>query len=419
MSTEAKLDVKLLKWQQQVWTDGKRFQVIAAGRRCGKSRYAAWRMIVAALDGAPGEVWYVGITQGNARDVVWKLIHEVARPVIKSSHVNNLQITLINGATISLKGADRPDTLRGSSLKLAVLDEAAFMKPSVWEEIIRPALSDQKGKAIFIGTPEGRNWFFDTYLYAEQSGDPDWVAYHFTSYDNELLDPKEIDAAKRSMSTMAFTQEFMASFNARESELFKEEWLQFDDEEPDDGDYYIAIDPAGFEQLGKKGNKRLDDTAIAIVKVNEDGWWVKEIKYGRWTFDETVRNIFHAVQKYKPISVGIERGIAKQAMMSPLLDMMKRHGLFFRIEDVTHGNINKVNRVVNALQGRMEHGRITFNRGEWNAKLVDQLMQFPSPLTHDDLIDALSFIDQLANVAYSGSFYEVDEWEPLDSIAGW
>jgi predicted phage terminase large subunit-like protein len=415
----ADLNVELLKWQQQVWTDGKRFQVIAAGRRCGKSRYSAWRMIVAALDGKPGEVWYVGLTQGNARDTMWRLLHELAGPVIKSSHVNNLQITLINGATISLKGSDRPETMRGSSLKLVVLDEAAFMKPFVWEEILRPALADQKGSAVFISTPDGRSWFYDLYVYADQSDDEDWVAYHLTSYDNELLDSKEIDAAKRSMSTMAFTQEFMASFNARESELFKEDWLIFDEEEPEIGDYYIAIDPAGFEQLGKKGNKRLDDTAIAIVKVNEKGWWVKEIKYGRWTFDETVRHIFHAVQKFRPISVGIERGIAKQAMMSPLMDMMKRHNLFFRIEELTHGNINKANRVINALQGRMEHGRIVFNKGDWNIKLVDQLMQFPSPLTHDDLIDSLSYIDQLAHVAYSGNWEEYDDFEILDAVAGY
>jgi predicted phage terminase large subunit-like protein len=415
----ADLNVELLKWQQQVWTDGKRFQVIAAGRRCGKSRYSAWRMIVAALDGKPGEVWYVGLTQGNARDTMWRLLHELAGPVIKSSHVNNLQITLINGATISLKGSDRPETMRGSSLKLVVLDEAAFMKPFVWEIILRPALADQKGSAVFISTPDGRSWFYDLYVYADQSDDEDWVAYHLTSYDNELLDSKEIDAAKRSMSTMAFTQEFMASFNARESELFKEDWLIFDEEEPEIGDYYIAIDPAGFEQLGKKGNKRLDDTAIAIVKVNEKGWWVKEIKYGRWTFDETVRHIFHAVQKFRPISVGIERGIAKQAMMSPLMDMMKRHNLFFRIEELTHGNINKANRVINALQGRMEHGRIVFNKGDWNIKLVDQLMQFPSPLTHDDLIDSLSYIDQLAHVAYSGNWEEYDDFEILDAVAGY
>lgn len=415
----ADLNVQLLAWQKQVWSNNERFQVIAAGRRCGKSRYAAWRMIVAALEDSPGEVWYIGLTQGNARDIMWKLLHELAMPVIKSSHVNNLQVTLINGAVISLKGSDRPDTMRGSSLKLAVLDEAAFMKPFVWEEIIRPALADQKGKGVFIGTPEGRNWFYDLYVYADKGEDPDWGAYHFTSYDNELLDDVEIDNAKRSMSTMAFTQEFMASFNAKESELFKEDWLIFDSEEPVTGDYYIAIDLAGFQDAGKKKNKRDDNTAMAIVKVNEDGWWVREIKVGRWTFDETVRHIFHAVKKYRPISIGIEKGISKQAVMSPLLDMMKRHGLFFRVEDLTHGNINKVNRVVNSLQGRLEHGRIKLNEGSWNVQFVDELLQFPSPLTHDDMPDALSYIDQLANVAYMSSFMEQDDWEALDSVAGY
>jgi len=415
---EANLNVELLKWQQRVWEDGKRFQVIAAGRRVGKTRYCAWKMIVAALQDSPGEVWYVGLTQGNARDTMWKLLHDLAAPVIKSSHVNNLQITLINGATISLKGSDRPETMRGSSLKLVVLDEAAFMKPFVWEEILRPALADQKGSAVFISTPDGRTWFYDLYVYADQSGDEDWVAYHLTSYDNELLDPKEIDAAKRSMSTMAFTQEFMASFNAKESEIFKEEWLEFDSKEPE-GDYYIAIDLAGFEETQGKRTKRRDNSAMAIVKVNEEGWWVQEIKVGRWSFDETARNIFHAVQKFKPVSVGIEKGIAKQAIMSPLMDLMKRHGIFFRIVELTHGNQNKSARVIHALQGRFEHGRVKLNEGGWNIQFVDELMQFPSRLVNDDMVDALSYIDQIANVAYSHSFSEEDTWEELDAVAGY
>lgn len=416
---KAELDLKLLNWQQKVWTNNERFQVIAAGRRVGKTRYSASRMIVAALDGKPGEVWYIGLTQGNARDVMWNLLHELARPVIKSSHVNNLQITLINGSVISLKGSDRPDTMRGVSLKLAVLDEAAFMKPFVWEEIIRPALTDQKGKAVFIGTPCGRNWFYDLYTYAEKGDDPDWGAYHFTSYDNELLDHDEINAAKRSMSTAIFNQEYMSSFNSKESEHFKEEWLKFDEDEPETGDYYITVDLAGFRDANNKSHKRKDNSAIAIVKANEDGWWVREIKVGQWTFDETVRHIFHMVQKWKPISVGIEKGIAKQAVISPLMDMMKRHNLYFRIEDLTHGNVNKTARIIHSLQGRFEHGRITLNPGDWNMKFMDELFQFPSPLTHDDMIDALSYVDQLANVAYVGNFEEYDDFEALDSVAGY
>ena len=236
------LDIQLLPWQQDVWNDPTRFKVIAAGRRCGKSRYAAYRLLVEALQSEKGHVFYVAQTQGQARDVMWGVLCEIGRPVIKTAHINNLQITLINGATVSLKGSDRPDTMRGVSLKFVVLDEFAGMKPEVWEEVLRPALADQKGQAVFIGTPAGRNHFWDLFQYASISGDTDWKSWHLTSFDNPLLDPKEIESAKQSMSSFAYRQEFMANFEAKDSELFREEWLKFSTEEPKEGDYYVAVD---------------------------------------------------------------------------------------------------------------------------------------------------------------------------------
>jgi predicted phage terminase large subunit-like protein len=351
---------------------------------------------------------------------MWQALLEVGHPVIKSSHINNLQITLINGATISLKGADRPETMRGVSLKYLVMDEYADMKPEVWEQILRPALADQKGGAMFIGTPAGRNHFYELYTYADHSGDETYGAWHFTSYDNPILDPEEIDIAKKSMSSYAFRQEFMASFEAMGSDIFKEDWVSVSTEEPEIGDYYIAIDMAGFEDATKKKtkNSRLDNTAISIVKVSEHGWWVDEIIYGRWTFEETAQKIFNAVSKYEPLAVGIEKGISRQAIMSPLADMMKRTGNFFKIEELTHGNKKKTDRIIAALQGRFEHGAIDINEGEWNAEFLDQLFQFPNPQVHDDLIDSLAYIDQLANVSYYYD-YEEDNFEMLDPIAGY
>jgi len=414
------LQIKLLPWQQEVWADDTRFKVIAAGRRCGKSLYAAYRLLVEALQADKGHVFYVAQTQGQARDVMWSVLMEIGQPVIKTYHINNLQFTLINGATISLKGSDRPDTMRGVSLKFVVLDEYAGMKPEVWEEVLRPALADQKGSAVFIGTPTGRNHFWEMYQYAELSGDPDWKAWHLTSYDNPILDPNEIKAAQQSMSSFAFRQEFMANFEAKESELFKEEWLKFDDEEPSGGDYFIACDLAGFEDVGTSNTKsRLDQTAIAIVKVSEAGWYVKDIVHGRWDLAETARKIFECVAEYKPVAVGIEKGIAQQAVMSPLSDLMRRRNRFFRVDLLTHGNKKKVDRIVWALQGRMEHGRITFNQGDWNSTFLDQLFQFPSKLTHDDLIDALAYIDQLAETVYPGTFLEIDDWNPFDVTTGY
>ncbi len=413
------LNIQLLDWQKQVWADETRFKIVAAGRRTGKSRLAAWMLIVNALQADKGHVFYVAPTQGQARDIMWQTLLELAHPVVSNAHINNLQIKLVNGATISLKGADRPETMRGVSLKFLVMDEYADMKPEVFEQILRPALADQKGAALFIGTPMGRNHFYDLYKYAELEDDESYTAWHFTSYDNELLDPDEIDLAKKSMSSYAFRQEFMASFEARGSEMFKEEWVKFG-EAPEIGDYYISIDLAGFEDVSKKRtkNSKLDESAIAVVKVNENGWHLENMIYGRWDLAETARKIFEVVRDYRPISVGIERGISKQAVMSPLMDLMKQRGRFFVVEELTHGNRKKTDRIMWALQGRFENGQITLGQGEWNSRFMDQLFQFPDPLTHDDLVDAFAYTDQLAKVAYSYDF-EIDDLEVLDAVTGY
>jgi predicted phage terminase large subunit-like protein len=414
------LNIELLPWQQDVWNDRTRFKIVAAGRRTGKSRLAAWLLIVNALEAGKGHVFYVAPTQGQARDIMWQTLLELGNPVIVSSHINNLQIKLINGATISLKGADRPETMRGVSLKFLVMDEYADMKPEVFEQILRPALADQKGNALFIGTPMGRNHFYELYQYAELEDDPTYKAWHFTSYDNPLLDKEEINVAKKSMSSYAFRQEFMASFEARGSEMFKEDWVKFS-ESPEYGDYYIAIDLAGFEEVNKQRtkNSKLDETAIAVVKVNDNGHWhVENIVHGRWELSETARKIFEVVRDYRPVGIGIEKGIARQAVMSPLTDMMKRYGMFFRVDELTHGNKKKTDRVMWALQGRFENGFITLSKGEWNSRFLDQLFQFPDPLTHDDLVDALAYIDQLAKIAYTYDF-EIDDHEVLDTVTGY
>lgn len=416
------LNVELLPWQQDVISDKTRFKIIAAGRRTGKSRLAAWMLIIYALQPGRGAVFYVAPTQGQARDIMWSLLLELAHNVIKSSHINNLQITLINGAVISLKGADRPETMRGVSLKFLVMDEYADMKPDVWEQILRPALTDQKGDAMFIGTPMGRNHFYDLYQYGALDKDTTYKSWHFTSYDNPLLDKNEIDIAKKSMSSFAFRQEFLASFEAQGSEIFKDDWVKFNEEEPSVGDYYIAIDLAGFEDvtaISQGKSKNLDSTAISVVKVNEEGWWVAEIIHGRWDLNKTAEKIFNVVAKYEPVAVGIEKGIAKQAVMSPLMDLQKRKQKFFRVEELTHGNKKKTDRVVWALQGRFENGYIELNKGEWNKEFLDQLFQFPNNLVHDDLVDSLAYIDQLAVIPYHYEDFDFDEYEALDDLTGY
>lgn len=289
------------------------------------------------------------------------------------------------------------------------------MKPDIWEMILRPALADQQGGALFIGTPAGRNHFYEMYQNCENF--PDWHNYHFTSYDNPLLPKEEIEHARATMSSYAFNQEFMASFEARESEHFKDEWVKYG-KEPDEGQYFIAVDLAGFEEVGQKKAGKRDNTAIAIVKANKDGWYVHKILAFRKTLKATAETIFNCVEKYKPVAVGIEKGIAQQAVMSPLQDLMAQRRRFFNCVPLTHGNKKKTDRILWALEGRFENGRITLNKNfKWN-DFLDELFQFPSKLTNDDRIDALAYIDQLVNMSYIEDTFE-DEWEPLDADAGY
>jgi predicted phage terminase large subunit-like protein len=417
----AHLEVKLHDKQQEILNANARFKVIAAGRRFGKSRLAAWILVIEALKSTEKDVFYVAPTFQQAKDIMWSLLKEIARDVTASAHENTAVLTLTNGRKIYLKGSDRPDTLRGVGLAYVVIDEYADMKPQVFEQILRPSLADVRGGALFIGTPKGRNHFYELYKYAETGKDNDWKAFHYTSYDNPLLPKDEIEASKKSMSSFAFRQEFLASFEAASRDLFKPEWIKIDEEEPEEGRFFIAVDLAGFINVDKEsGNKskKLDETSIAVVKVHDGGWWVADILHGRWDIKETCSQIIGAVIKYEPVAVGIEKGSLKNAALPYLMDLMRRHNHYFRIDDVTHGNQKKTDRIVWALQGRFEHGKVTLNYGAWNNEFIDQLVNFPNAQLHDDLVDSLAYIDQIQIVEYFHQHDDEDEYEPLDMVSG-
>jgi phage terminase large subunit-like protein len=418
------LNFELLKWQQEVFKDTHRFKVVAAGRRCGKSRLSAVTLLIEALNCPEGSaVMYIAPTLGQARTIMWDLLNDLGRPVIKSAHVNNLEITLVNGRKILVRGADNPDSLRGVSLTYVVLDECAFIKEDVWQKIIRASLSDKKGRALFISTPSGRNWFYDVFNLGIEGDDEEWGAWHFTTRDNETIDPKEIDAAERTLSTFAFRQEYLSSFDNAGQDIFKDTWIKYAPE-PQYGSYVIAIDLAGFEDVAKSAGaskKRLDESAISIVKIEDNGnWWVKDIIHGRWDIRETASKILLAVREHQPIAVGIERGALKNAVLPYLNDLMRKNNVYTHITDLTHGNKKKTDRVVWSLQGRFEHGRISLNDEDKSAwkDFIDQYCMFPTAGVHDDLIDSLSYIDQLAVTSYQTD-YEDDDYETLDVISGY
>lgn len=413
---------QLLPWQIECWQDKSRFKIIAAGRRCGKSNLAIKLLLAKALEAPEGSaVLYCAPTLGQARQICWDALLEQGQGLIKSAHVNNMDIVLTTGRKIHVRSGENKDALRGLKLYFAVIDEAAFVPEEVFTKIIRPALADLRGEAVIISTPEGRNHFYDWFKLGKSGSNSEWKSWHLTTADNPTIPKEEIEEAKKTLSSHVFKQEFEANFSNAGQEIFKEEWLKTGPE-PTYGEYVIAIDLAGFEEVGKDpsaSKARLDESAIAIVKVTDTGdWWVKDILHGRWDIRATASKILLAVRDHQPISVGIERGALKNAVLPYLNDLMRKNNVYTHIVDLTHGNRRKQDRIAWSLQGRLEHGRITFNEDkEWN-EAFDQISMFPTAGLHDDLVDALSYIDQLAMSNYQQD-YEEDEHIVLDVISGY
>lgn len=418
----ANLDWQMLPWQLEVWNSPERFKVLACGRRTGKSNLAIKMLLAKALEAPEGSaVVYVAPTLGQARQICWDALLEQGKEVIKAAHVNQMDITLVTGRKIHVRSGENPDALRGLKLYFAVIDEASFVKEEIFTKILRPALADLKGEAVIVSTPDGRNHFYEWFKLGQEGTNPEWKSWHFTTRDNPTIPPEEIEEARKTLSTFVFKQEFEANFNNAGQEIFKEEWLK-KGPEPQYGQYVIAIDLAGFEEVGKNpgaAKSRLDESAIAIVKVTDNGdWWVKEIKHGRWDIRETAAKILLAIRDHQPIAVGIERGALKNAVLPYLNDLMRKNNVYAHITDLTHGNKRKQDRIAWALQGRLEHGRIYFNEeGEWQ-DAWDQISMFPTAGLHDDLVDALSYVDQLAVTSYQQD-YEEDEYEILDPLSGY
>lgn len=425
------MEVSLHSRQEEVFYDDARYKVVAAGRRFGKSFLAAVTLFVEAsknttvrsdgeeIDLALEKVYYVAPTFTQGKEILWPVLKELGADLIEQAYENEASIRLLNGRTIHIKGADRPDSLRGTGLSYVVMDEYAFMKEEVWEMIVSPQLSRSEGGALFIGTPDGKNHFYELWIQGMSEEFPNWKSWHFGSVENPYLPAAEIEEAKNRMSAERFQQEMEASFEGGAGVVLTKDMFTILTDVPYPCDYYIAADLAGFEAVeGGRKLKKLDDSAIAVVANHANGWTIVDLIYGKWDTRETALRLVKAFRDYRPLAFGIEKGMSKNAVMPYLQDEQNRLGTYFPVQDLTHGNQKKTDRIAWALQGRAEKGRISLLKGPWCADFLQQAEDFPSKLAHDDLVDAVAYIDQLAQPWWDGP-ESIDEWEPLDDVSGY
>lgn len=273
-----------------------RWAVVVAHRRAGKTVACVNELLKAALETTRPDFRgaYVAPFYRQAKAVAWDYLKRYSA-VVPGVQINEseLRIDYPNGARIQLFGADNADALRGMFFDLLIADEYGDWKPSVWAFIIRPALADRGGRAIIIGTPKGRNQFFDTYQHAQRS--PDWLVLTIKAAESGILPQSELDALRNELTDDAWRQEMECDFDAAlPGAIFGKELWQLEQEGRVSDCYDPALKTHAVLDLGFS-----DDTAI---------WWFQVGKELRlidcYSASGMPISHYHDVLKAKPYKYG-------------------------------------------------------------------------------------------------------------------
>lgn len=209
--------------QMEVYRSKARYRVVVAGRRWGKT--ALSRVLIIKNAQKPKQkIWYVAPTYKMAKQIMWvDLMDAIPRKWIAKVNETSLTVTLINGTRIELKGADKPDSLRGVGIHFLVLDEFQDMAEEVWTLVLRPTLADTGGDAIFIGTPKAYNYLYELYKKGQNEhlkAAGEWESWQFPTITSPFIPVSEIEAAKKDMDEKSFRQEFEASFETMSGRVY-------------------------------------------------------------------------------------------------------------------------------------------------------------------------------------------------------
>jgi hypothetical protein len=196
--------------RKQILTNPARFKVIVAGRRWGKTVLSLMYLLKDAFE--PNERrWFITPTYRQGKMIVFPVLRQMFNGFVGAKlNESEMSVVFENGAELAVKGADNEHNLRGVELTKCVMDEMAYIKPHVWEEIIMPMLATTQGEVLFIGTPSGYDIMYE--LYTKGQAESDWKSWQFKTIDGGFVPKEEIERARRTMDEVIFRQEFEGSF---------------------------------------------------------------------------------------------------------------------------------------------------------------------------------------------------------------
>lgn len=303
---------KLHSAQRQVWDDPTRFHVMACGRRFGKSRMGSLLCVDYAIRGK--RAWWVAPSYPMA-SIGWRMLKRLAIqiPGAEVREVDRI-ITMPTGGTIQVRSADNPDSLRGEGLDYLVMDECAFIKEDAWTQSLRPALADRQGRALFISTPKGRNWFWRAWMRSES--DPEWRGWQFPTSANPFIVASEIEAARQLLPERIFRQEFLAEFIDDAGGVFRhvmDAATATRQEQPTPGHAYV---------FGVDWGKHNDWTVITVLDITDKSA-VYVDRFNQIDYTLQAGRLKALAGRFQPVTIIAE----SNSIGEPVIEQLRRDGL--------------------------------------------------------------------------------------------
>ena len=317
--------------QQVILDSTSRFRVVMCGRRFGKSELSQVEIITNALKG--NKVAYITPTYKLAKTFFEQLTLILPFEANKSE----LIIRTVNNGSIEFFTGERLDNLRGRKFHLVVVDEASFIPDleSGWLNSIRPTLTDYKGKALFLSTPRGKNYFYSLFM---KGGDSDWQSFKFSTYDNPYISKDEIDDARKQLPHAVFEQEYMANpmenaanpfgidnINACIRELTPKKSLYFGIDLAKSMDYsvIIGLDEDGNTSHFQRFQKDWKSTRDEILKLDKNvNIYIDSTGVGD-SITEDLQRYFNSMTGYKYTST------SKQQLMEGLASAISKREIAY------------------------------------------------------------------------------------------
>jgi len=352
---------------------------------------------IGAIDG--GNIYWVTSNYKLANRVIWPHLKRATAGAWEEKSEIDHCVTLPGGGMVTVRSADNPDSLRGDGLNGLVVDEAAFQDEYLWTDVLRPALADRQGWAIFISTPNGKNWFHDLF---ERGGKADgWESWQRPTSDNPLIVPEELESARHDLGPRSYRQEYEAEFMDTQGAEWPGDWfgedLWFETWPAAES---ITLRTVGVDSsMGKRADKG-DYSAIVFLARDRNGTLWVDANIERRPITKVISDGIDEARRWQRETggvlngFGVESDVFQALVAAEFVRQSQAKSIALPVYEILTEGVDKVVRC-RRLTPYLSRGNFRFRNTPGMQLLVRQAREFPVG-EYDDGIDALEMALRLA-----------------------